>query len=122
MEENNSNKYKKIIADIVCESWRFCNLFERILSKQDAGEKSKYLNKYNWYKRKLEESLSEAELTIVDLEGKLYEPGLAATPLNLDEFNKDDSLIVDQMIEPTIMGPDGLLKMGVITLKKKRKK
>ena len=66
--------------------------------------------------------MSEAELTIVDLEGILYEPGLAATPLNLDEFNKDDSLIVDQMIEPTIMGPDGLLKMGVITLKKKRKK
>lgn len=57
-------------------------------------------------------------MRIVNVEGHVFDPGMAATPLNLEEFKPDDTLIVDQMLEPIIMGPDGVVRTGTVTLRK----
>ena len=41
---------------------------------------------------------------------------MAATPLNIEEFAANDSLMVDQMLEPIIMGPGGLIRTGTLVL------
>ena len=38
--------------------------------------------------------------------------------MNIEEFDANDALIVDQMIEPIIMGKEGLVKTGTVTLVK----
>jgi hypothetical protein len=43
---------------------------------------------------------------------------MAATPLNIEEFDTNDALMVDQMLEPIIMGKDGLVKAGTVILRK----
>jgi hypothetical protein len=43
---------------------------------------------------------------------------LAATALNLEDFGADDVLIVDQMLEPIIMGKDELVRTGTVILRK----
>jgi hypothetical protein len=45
---------------------------------------------------------------------------MAATPLNIEEFDAKDALMVDQMLEPIIMGKDGLVKTGTVTLRVER--
>ena len=100
------------------ESWRFARVFERLLSKLDAGEQNRYLNQYRWFIKRLEESLEQAELKIVNVEGQPFDPGMAATPLNITEFDTQDELIVDQMLEPIIMSREGLVKAGTVTLRK----
>ena len=47
-----------------------------------------------------------------------YDPGMAVTPLNIDEFDSSDRLVVDQMLDPIIMGRNGIMKMGTVTLRK----
>ncbi len=106
------------LLDIVVESWRFGRLFDRLLTKLDAGEQGRYLNQFRWFQRKLDESLSAAYLRVVNVEGHPFDPGLAATPLNIDEFDAEDALVVDQMLEPIIMGPEGLVRTGTVTLRK----
>ena len=108
----------KSLLDVVVESWRFGRLFDRLLTKLDAGEQGRYRSQFRWFQRKLEESLADAEMRIVNVEGQPFDPGVAATPLNIEEFKSDDSLIVDQMLEPIIMGPDGVLRAGTVTLRK----
>ena len=108
----------KSLLDVVVESWRFGRLFDRLLTKLDAGEQGRYRGQFRWFQRKLEESLADAEMRIVNVEGQPFDPGVAATPLNIEEFEPDDSLIVDQMLEPIIMGPDGVLRAGTVTLRK----
>jgi hypothetical protein len=44
---------------------------------------------------------------------------MAATALNAADFSGDQDLIVDQMIEPIVMGKDGLLREGVVLLARK---
>ncbi len=106
------------LMTIAIESWRFGKVFERALMKLDAGEQNRYAGQLRWFVKKIEESLAEVELRIVNVEGHPFDPGIAATPLNIEDFAADDSLMVDQMLEPIIMGKDGLLKTGTVTLRK----
>ena len=55
------------------------------------------------------------------MEGTIYDPGMAITPFNVDEFSPNDKLYVDQMIEPIIMGKEGLVKTGTVILKRVEK-
>lgn len=108
----------KSILNMAIESWRFGRAFDRVLMKLDAGDQTRYKNQFRWFIKKVEESLEEAGLRIVNVEGHPFDPGMAATPLNIEEFEASDTLMVDQMLEPIIMGKDGLVKTGTVTLRK----
>ncbi|WP_417535144.1 hypothetical protein [Methylophaga sp.] len=109
---------KESIISMAIESWRFGRTFERLLNKLDAGEQSRYINQFRWFIKKVDDSLEQAQLRIVNVEGHMFDPGMAATPLNIEEFDPDDELIVDQMLEPIIMSDQGIEKTGTVTLRK----
>lgn len=100
------------------ESWRFAKVIERLLATLDAGEQRRYSNQFRWFMKKVEEALTEANLHLVDLKNHPFDPGMAATPLNIDEFDENDTLVVDQVIEPTIMGSNGIVRTGTVILRK----
>jgi hypothetical protein len=106
------------LVTLAVESWRFGRVVERMLTKLDAGEQARYRSRLRWFIKKVEESLGEAGFIIVNIEGHPFDPGIAATPLNIEEFDSHDALIVDQMLEPIIMGKEGLIKTGTVTLRK----
>lgn len=106
------------LLDISVESWRFGKLFDRLLTKLDAGDQGRYRNQFRWFQKKVDESLEVGLLRVVNVEGHPYDPGMAATPLNIDEFEPQDVLVVDQMLEPILMGPEGVVKTGTVTLRK----
>lgn len=89
-----------------------------MLSKLDAGEAPRYANQARYFLKKVEEGLQGLGLRIVSLEGQPYDPGMAVSPLNIGDFNRDDVLVVNQMVEPVVMGPDGLVRGGTVLLAK----
>lgn len=122
MEIDNTNGRIEMLTQVVIgmavESWRFGKTYDRLLTKLDAGEQNRYRSQFRWFIKKVEEALEQADLRIVNVEGHPFDPGMAATPLNIEEFDANDALIVDQMIEPIIMGKEGLIKTGTVTLRK----
>jgi len=106
------------LIDVAVESWRFSRLFARIVSKLDAGESVRYTNQLRYFQKKIEGSLQSNGLKLVNIEGQPYDPGIAASALNVGDFGPEDVLFVDQMVEPIIMGPDGLRKQGTVMLRK----
>jgi len=109
---------EKALMDMAVEGWRFSKLFARMLNKLDAGEATRYLSQLRYYQEKLDGSMEEVGMHIVNLEGQPYDPGMAVATLNAGDFAPEDQLIVDQMIEPIIMGAEGLLRSGTILLRK----
>lgn len=106
------------LTDVIIESWRFSKLFSRLLQQLDAGNNSRYLNQQRYFLKKLEESLNVAGLRLINLEGTEYDPGIAATALNLADFDSEDRLVIEQMLEPIIMNEDGVVRTGTVMLKK----
>jgi hypothetical protein len=118
VQSEKTEQLSKSLVDLSIESWRFSRLFARLLSKLDAGEGARFTNQYRYYLKRLEETLEGAGLTMVNVEGQPYDAGVAATALNIGDFGADDALVVEQMIEPIIMGSEGLVRGGTVMLKK----
>jgi hypothetical protein len=117
-QSESNEKMEQSLIDIAVESWRFSRLFGRVVSKLDAGESGRYINQLRYFQKKVEENLDTNGLKLVNVEGQPYDVGMAASALNLGDFGQDDVLLVDQMVEPIIMGPTGLRKQGTVMLRK----
>lgn len=109
---------QKPLIEIAIESWRFSRLFLRLLERLDAGESARFSNQCRYYQKRLEENFNLAGMRLVNIEGQPFDPGIAATAMNLEDFAPEDSLLVEQMLEPIIMGPEGLIRSGVVMLKR----
>lgn len=115
---NTSEALEQSLIDMAVESWRFCRVFDKVVRKLDAGEAGRYVNQLRYFQKKIEESLDTNGLKLVNVEGLPYDAGVAASAINMDDFSTDDHLIVDQMLEPIIMGPNGLRREGSVMLRK----
>jgi hypothetical protein len=115
---NTSEALEQSLIDMAVESWRFSRVFDKVVRKLDAGEAGRYVNQLRYFQKKIEESLDTNGLKLVNVEGLPYDAGVAASAINMDDFSTDDHLIVDQMLEPIIMGPNGLRREGSVMLRK----
>ena len=109
---------RKALIDVSIEGWRFARVFGRLISKLDAGEVPRYSNQARYFLKKIDDSLEGFGLRIVSLEGQPYDPGMAVSALNIADFDPDDFLIVEQMVEPVVIGPEGLIRGGTAMVAK----
>lgn len=106
------------LIDLSIEGWRFARAFGRMISKLDAGDAPRHANQARYFLKKIDDGLETFGLRIVSLEGQPYDPGMAVSALNIADFGPDDVLIIDQTVEPIVMGPDGLVRGGTVMLAK----
>ena len=106
------------LLNLAVESWRFGRSIDRLLARLDMSEQRKAQRQLRWFQKQLEESLAGVDMRIVSIEGQVFDPGMAASPLNIEDFDAKDTLVVDQMLEPIVMGSDGVVRTGTVTLKK----
>jgi hypothetical protein len=108
----------RVLAGLAVEAWRFGKLFETAIARLDAGEQGRYVAQMRWFLKRVGESLEQLNCKLVHLEGQPYEAGMPITPINLAEFKSGEELMVDQMLEPAIIGPCGVIRTGTATLRK----
>lgn len=111
-----TNNLLNSLITIASELFRFQSVFEKAISKLEMDEQNKYLSQYKWFSKKVYKALDDANLKLLSLEGQLYDPGMAVTPLNIDDFETEDRLYVLQTIEPIIMQNDKVFKTGTVIL------
>ena len=117
-ESGNECPERGALIDICVDGWRFARVFGRLTSKLDAGEAPRYANQARYFLKSVDDKLEAFGLRIVSLEGHPYDPGMAVSPLNIADFGPDDVLVVEQMVEPVVMGRDGLVRGGTVVLAK----
>ncbi|MDR1394626.1 MAG: hypothetical protein LBK52_00455 [Deltaproteobacteria bacterium] len=113
-----ADRCRQALISLALEAWRFGQIFLDLLAKTEAGADRRYLSRYQWFKKKVGQSLEEAGLELVNLEGHAYDPGLAVLAVNLEDFQPADRLEIERMLEPVITGPKGLVRAGTVTVKK----
>ena len=109
---------RKALIDVSIEGWRFAKVYGRLLAKLETGEAPRHTNQARYFLKKIDDGLDKAGLKLVTLEGQRYDPGMAVSALNIADFDPNDLLTVEQMVEPIIMGREGLIRSGTVILSK----
>lgn len=109
-------KLQDSIIAIASEAHRFQQVYAKVLAKLDIDEQAKYSSQFAWFTKKVTKALDEAGLRLVDVSGQLYDPGMAVTPLNIEDFDAEDILYVVQTMEPIIMQDNTVIKTGTVIL------
>ncbi|MEG1233821.1 MAG: hypothetical protein RSE18_08280 [Acinetobacter sp.] len=114
---NNENEQLiESLVSIVSELFRFKHVFQKAVSKLNEEEREKYMSQYAWLDKRVTKAIDAAGLHTINLEGQLYDPGMAVVPLNIEEFEINDALFVSQMLEPIIMQDHCVIKTGTVML------
>ena len=116
--DTGSDPAKSALLSLAIEGWRFTRVYLRLVSKLDAGDQNRFVSQYRYFQKQLEDNLNTIGLRLVNIEGLPFDPGMAATAINVSDFLAEDRLIVDQMLEPIIMSEIGVIKMGTVLLRK----
>jgi tRNA nucleotidyltransferase (CCA-adding enzyme) len=110
--------YEQIVINMAVENWRFSRLFLKAVTKFEPSETNKYINQLRYFQKNIENNLDECGFKVINLEGQIFDIGMAVVAMNMEEFDADDILVIEGMIEPIIMGNDGIKKQGTVMLKK----
>jgi hypothetical protein len=115
--------YEETVIKLITENWRLIKLFQKVVSKlDDVSDQNRYINQLRYFQKIIENSLRDVDMKIIHLEGQRYDSGMAVSSMNLNDFEEEDQLIIDQVLEPLIMGGDGSIKkMGLVILRKDKK-
>ena len=112
------DEVERALIALAVESWRFSRAFARLTRKLELTDAARYVSQFDYFQNAIGESLQAAAMALVNLEGQEFDPGMAVTAVNLGDFTAADRLLVEQMIEPIVMGREGLLRQGLVMLKK----
>ena len=109
---------ERCLIDLAVESWRFSRTFDRAVRRLDAGESPRFASRCRYFQKQISNTLEFAGIRLVNLEGEVFDPGMAAAAVNISDFNPDDELVVEQMLEPVVMCDQGVLRTGTVKLRK----
>ena len=113
-----SETENKIITTVV-ELYKFNTTFSRMLQKISEEDQPRFLNKYQYFSKKIIELADTIDIQVKDFCGFDFDPGLPVSVLNLEDYSIEDELIISQMLEPVIMKKGKLIKTGVALVSKK---
>ena len=103
MEMNIDTEKFQSVVDLIVESWRLNrhikNLAERIA---DPKIQKKSFNQVARFEKHLNSTLDALNLSVIDFTGEEFEDGLPILPINLGDFDANDVLFVEMMMEPTV--------------------
>jgi hypothetical protein len=116
MTEN--TKIMNSLATLARDYWRLLRSYERLIAESALNNHNRLKSNYRNAERRLSIVLDEYNLKIISYEGKKYTPNLAVTVVNADEFSDNDELIINQMLEPTVMHGEQVLNIGKAILSK----
>lgn len=116
--EEPRNSTAKALQTVAKEAWRLERVCDRLLAKLPFSEQKRYDGRLRWFRKQLDSALEDAGMRLVNIEGQHFEVGTAATALNIEDFREGDPLVVDKMVEPILMGPNGILETGTVTVKR----
>ena len=74
------------------------------------------MSQFAWFSKRVDKAVDSAGLRILDVKGQLFDPGMAVTALNIEDFDTADELYIEQMMEPIIMKGDSIQKTGTVIL------
>ena len=106
------------LAALAVQYWKLCAMLERELEFLGDARVSAAGAQLRFARRKLDAILEDQGLRLATYDGAHWSADVPASPVNGEDIGEADTPMVETTLEPTIIGPDGIVHAGKITLRK----
>lgn len=104
------------IAALASEYWKLLRMLDQAIDLAPPKTKNRLQAQARYAQSRLHAILDEKDMRIISFEGRTYEPNLAASAINADDFPGENDLIVEMTLEPAVMVDMTVLKTGKVYL------
>jgi hypothetical protein len=115
------SKLQQSLMDIAVEEYRIREVITNFLGKLNPIDAPRFETRYRYFINEVDRALTRAGFRIVDAGsfiGKQFDIGMAVKPLNINDFDANDELVIQQVIEPVIMEGENVARAGVVKLRR----
>ncbi|WP_150525611.1 hypothetical protein [Roseibium sediminis] len=91
------------LADLLVDYWKLARGAVKAAGQLQEAESKRLLSQTKYAVRQLNGFADRCGFRIVEFEGLVFEPGIAASADNEDDFENETALIVTRTIEPAII-------------------
>ncbi|MDR2526580.1 MAG: hypothetical protein LBC92_01760 [Rickettsiales bacterium] len=108
----------EIPASFLVETWKLNSLFDSLLGEISEEKRNRYKNKWLWFRKQFEEFCNANGFDLIDKTNEVYDHRLPVVAINIADFQNDDNLVIEQMIEPIIMSNGKIENSGKAVLRR----
>ena len=122
IDETVDNTSKTEMINLIVEAYRLRNFTANLVKNtNDVRLIKRASNIITRFDKHFLGTLNTFNLELLDFTGHVYETGLPVHPINLADFEGEDILVIEAMIEPVIKESNSanILKPGVVVVGKR---
>ena len=105
-----------LLIDLIVEYWRLLRAAEASLAWVPDERRARCVPPIRYAEGRLAALLERSGVVLAVFDGRVYDPGLPATPVNGDEIAGHAGTRVSRTLEPTVMRDGRILRFGKIIL------
>lgn len=105
-----------LLIDLVVEYWRLLRAAEASLTWVPDERRARCLPPIRYAEGRLAALLERSGIVLAVFDGRVYDPGLPATPVNGDECAGHAGSRVSRTLEPAVVREGRILRFGKIIL------
>lgn len=112
-------QFQEALIETTLEAFRLHRTFRQALNRLESKDSQRFIGRADYFLSRIERNLEDAGMSLKTLqEGERYDPGMAVTALNIDDFDPDtEQLVIDQILEPIILNRHGVQRTGTVMLR-----
>ncbi len=107
------------LADFVVDYWKIARGLEKTATLLQKMESKRLLSQVKYANRQLSAYADRFGFRIVEFDGLDFEPGMAASADNFDDFEHEAVLVVTKTIEPAIVREMSVVRQGRVIVAQK---
>lgn len=111
------NDNKTQVAKLAVDFWKLAAYFEHHIQNSAEDARTRGQAQLRFARRRLESTLEESGLTLFCYDGEEFTASLPVTAINADDVLGLERYLVESTIEPAIVGSDGVIMTGKVTIK-----
>ena len=115
------SQIRRSLLDIAVEEYRMREVIVNILGKLNPVDAPRFESRYRYFSSEVEKAITNAGFRLLDADnfiGKQFDIGMAVKPLNIQDFDTYDILVIQQVIEPVIMEGENVARVGIVKLRR----
>lgn len=116
MKSSLPDEIAQVVALLTSEWFKTSRRLSRLTKDVAPARMDRERAQLNYSQTRVEAALGELGVRLLTHEGSVFSAEIPAEPVNVEDFDSEDGLVVQETLEPTVVHDGRIISRGLIVL------